>query len=628
MADNNEIYEAIRQADAAGDTESVNRLRSYLDTMPKHAPAEKPYQPTSSFIPGLIGSGAATFGGGKALEANAPKIAEAFTPNPAKTFATPEVVGDRVTQNLMSAAQDIKPTAPTAPPVNPTIAPQAGEYFSPYGAGQGAVKNATHNVDQILKNAVDQAALETKGFTAPGNSLILQPTDVANQTAKDQAAKQAEQEWAMKRAARDAAREAAVGAQEAGAAAGATRAERLAKAASLKDTPINAIKQAIAESKLGQLASSPAVEAAGKVAKGVTGLPYANLALRAVGGFGAGVGAHDAYQRAKQGQYIRGLISGLGAAGDVASMTRIPQAMIIGGAAGIAAPVANSYLDEFAKSHPKFAKFVHLRKGGLAHLAGGKSTSDLPEITGSENAVWDVKNNLDQALAKGINLSDPNYTKGVKEINASMPDVGEGALGLYHWQEPSKVYVAPYMTGPHQGAQVLGHEAQHSQEHDADIAKRNDSKNDSFLQALERQSAGAGASDTRKAIEENFQKFMQGVDRESKYSSDLGGYANSRHVPSDERFADFAGVEAALPRGQRFADTKVGKAVLQTPEQLNYYYQTVRPLEPKMMAQDEDKRSGFLKAMQKMRDAAEVNKHSDQSYANSALDILKTLFEK
>ena len=83
-----------------------------------------------------------------------------------------------------------------------------------------------------------------------------------------------------------------------------------------------------------------------------------------------------------------------------------------------------------------------------------------------------------------------------------------------------------------------------------------------------------------------------------------------------------------MPRGQRFADTKVGKAVLQTPEQLNYYYQTVRPLEPKMMAQDEDKRSGFLKAMQKMRDAAEVNKHSDQSYANSALDILKTLFEK
>jgi hypothetical protein len=70
-------------------------------------------------------------------------------------------------------------TAPAASSVvaKPTVAPAPGsDYFSPFGAGEGAVKNATHNVDEVLKNKVAQAAIKTPGYVAPGNSLILQPS--------------------------------------------------------------------------------------------------------------------------------------------------------------------------------------------------------------------------------------------------------------------------------------------------------------------------------------------------------------------------------------------------------------------------------------------------------------------
>ena len=71
-----------------------------------------------------------------------------------------------------------KAPAATAPVVaKPPVAPAPGaDYFSPFGAGEGAVKNATHNVDEVLKNKVAQAAIKTPGYVAPGNSLILQPS--------------------------------------------------------------------------------------------------------------------------------------------------------------------------------------------------------------------------------------------------------------------------------------------------------------------------------------------------------------------------------------------------------------------------------------------------------------------
>lgn len=76
--------------------------------------------------------------------------------------------------------------APAAAPafgINPTISPIDSSYHSPFGAGQGAVKNDRHNIDEILKSRASQAALNTPGFNNPGNSFILQPTSLTHQSA-------------------------------------------------------------------------------------------------------------------------------------------------------------------------------------------------------------------------------------------------------------------------------------------------------------------------------------------------------------------------------------------------------------------------------------------------------------
>jgi hypothetical protein len=89
----------------------------------------------------------------------------------------------RASQKLVDVAlpEDLRggykaPAAPVAAPKPNVAAAPGSDYFSPFGAGEGAVKNATHNVDEVLKNKVAQAAIQTPGYVAPGNSLILQPS--------------------------------------------------------------------------------------------------------------------------------------------------------------------------------------------------------------------------------------------------------------------------------------------------------------------------------------------------------------------------------------------------------------------------------------------------------------------
>jgi len=46
MATRQELYDAIRRADAAGDGESVRKLATYIDTLPAEQPAAN--EPTAS----------------------------------------------------------------------------------------------------------------------------------------------------------------------------------------------------------------------------------------------------------------------------------------------------------------------------------------------------------------------------------------------------------------------------------------------------------------------------------------------------------------------------------------------------------------------------------------------------
>ena len=129
------------------------------------------------------------------------------------------------------------------------------------------------------------------------------------------------------------------------------------------------------------LASSDTVKSinrnVGNVLHGATS-PFGVRALSgALSGASAGYQAADAAQRLmdpNQG-VIRGLVSGIGALGSGATLSRMPAFMLPGMAASIAAPYINKKLDEWAAEHPEAAKRLHLAEGGsipeIPKMAGG-----------------------------------------------------------------------------------------------------------------------------------------------------------------------------------------------------------------------------------------------------------------
>ena len=98
----------------------------------------------------------------------------------------------------------------------------------------------------------------------------------------------------------------------------------------------------------------------------------ANKALTGAAAFGAGVEGTEAVQHARLGHYGRAAVSGLGAIGGAMSMTTNPVAKPIGLGMAIAAPFANSALDNLAKTHPDW----HLAAGGSVSVEGAPPEYD------------------------------------------------------------------------------------------------------------------------------------------------------------------------------------------------------------------------------------------------------------
>ena len=214
------------------------------------------------------------------------------------------VKGKNAAKELIDAAK-----APIAS-VNVAGAPSA--YNSTYGVGEGAVKNSSHNVDQKLKNTVDRSALNTKGYTAPGNSLILMKDELA-------AAENA----------------------------------KYAKAT------------AEAEAKAASEAATKAKKVPARIARGVEALgPLAPILGKGLALGSAGYDIGDVIDRSNKGQYGRGVVSGLGALGSAAALAPNPIVKGLGMGVGIGAPMLNMYLDKKAQEYPEFFEKYNLAKGG------------------------------------------------------------------------------------------------------------------------------------------------------------------------------------------------------------------------------------------------------------------------
>jgi len=210
-----------------------------------------------------------------------------------KSYATPAAGAYYVAEKLLDRHAD--KMAAARPSVSVEAAPS--QYNTPHGVGTGAVKNAEHNVGQVLKNTSAQAALKTPGYVSPGNSTILMPENVAAQIAK----------------------EAPVAAQA------------VAPAAQELST-LGKVKEAVG--KVGNVMNPGGVT--GKILN--TAAPMFSLA-------GAGALGADALTRATHGDYGRAVVSGLGAIGSGVATFPHPVARAVGTGAALLAPAINYGID-------------------------------------------------------------------------------------------------------------------------------------------------------------------------------------------------------------------------------------------------------------------------------------------
>jgi hypothetical protein len=208
--------------------------------------------------------------------------------------------------------------------------------------------------------------------------------------------------------------------------------------------------------------------------------------------------------------------------------------------------------------------------------------SGLPEVSGDPYDVWETKYNLNQATRDKLNFNDPAYTLGIKEVKVSTPM--EDSWGGFHSSaEPDVVNIKNIHGEPQFYSQTLTHEGQHLQDYKTD---QNKFRPKGHIDAMEYLYKTGNQYLNQRAIENNYQayrdKWVAEHPDEMPYNK-LGAYWNDNNAPWGERIADLNSLEGELKRGQRFADTEMGRAILNTPELQNYYYQSVRPMEAKAL---------------------------------------------
>ena len=390
-----EINAAIAKAEQTGDTDSANQLRNYL-TQNSPAPATAAdkqaipsagYEPSlggdeSHLVPGIVGAGAGVFGAGKTIEALGnqylPQTGAANTPvavqrqfvSPAdvearinaRPVATPSVSvtgisdADLAARKVAGAPGAVNYGKVMAGQTMPDVVAnqiQTMDKVNPQGAYQVAARDAA-NLEKI--NAIGGG--NHKLMNVGGTQLMLPESTTAQLTSEQSAAQKAAREKAVLEQsahAKDAAK---------------LRMERLAEVEALKGKFGPQVAAKVAE--LKKMAEVPMkyVGKLGDAAHTLTGSPIAAAGLRALTGYNAGKGGSEAYERYGKGQGIRGTLSAIGAAGDLATMTRNPYGMVLGTAASLGAPALNIYLDKVAEEHPELAEKIHLADGGSVHTGG------------------------------------------------------------------------------------------------------------------------------------------------------------------------------------------------------------------------------------------------------------------
>lgn len=142
-------------------------------------------------------------------------------------------------------------------------------------------------------------------------------------------------------------------------------------------------------------------------------------ALGALGGLDVGLQGTNAVEHAMKGQYGRAAVSGLGALGGAAALTRHPLLMPIGMGIAAGAPYLNEYLDTLAEKHPG----LHLADGGSVEDQNQGAYVGYPQINRSRQ-VGSGSGFLDAALGapqQNPSVLDPKNASYLKGYEAGEP---------------------------------------------------------------------------------------------------------------------------------------------------------------------------------------------------------------
>lgn len=364
----------------------------------------------SAFVPGAVGAlGGVTFGGElhrKAMEkfpvkpstaANVP----AGKPSVTTQFISPEQVQERIMQSG------------TAPNVREKVA----------GAGQPSnwTRTALGETHELPEKFLQQVT-SMKGSGVEGGGQTLIDKDLKNlekikdigagdyklSGAADKQLMLPEEVAAERQAALE--KRAATAAETRANRLGALEQARLAEQAKLEAAakqPMNQLKN------LGQKTLGAAGESLSNITK-----PFAtNMFTKGLTGFAAGYGGYDALQRFKRDEYLRGVLSLLGAGGDIATMSRHPAAMVPGMIVGTGAPMLNTYLDKLAEEGKLPKGFAD---GGVVNLNASAINPLAPQpinpnLTRGPNVVL---NRLPSPMMANtaIGETDPQTAPGLQAL--------------------------------------------------------------------------------------------------------------------------------------------------------------------------------------------------------------------
>jgi hypothetical protein len=227
--------------------------------------------------------------------------------------------------------------------------------------------------------------------------------------------------------------------------------------------------------------------------------------------------------------------------------------------------------------------------------------------------------------AQNTNLSTPAFTQGVTNIDFMS---GQNGVGYVSPSSPTNVNIFPYAE---QAPQILAHEIAHTQAMLAN--KRRPQPSDVTIpQYNEAKYKREEGSNLQKQLIDNYKNYIETY-VQTKGTKDaeaqLGGYFGNKTAQYDERIADLQSLEAKLPKGQTLLDTPLGKEILNTPELQNYWRQTVTPLDVKALPNlSKYEKPFWIKSLEKLQTAKDTftqSTRANKSYADSAVEAIKTL---